>query len=109
MSSEIPQSYRIRYDVHCSLENFFGKEIIVKRCYSEVHAKLKLGEYCEKKYGKEFQYIKFISVTKDTFEGLFGEIFGDNIISDLFGDKNYKDDYFGDILRDLKNRKNKAF
>jgi hypothetical protein len=96
--------------VHCSLENFFGKEIIVKRCYSEVHAKLKLGEYCEKKYGKDFQYIKFISVTKDNFEGLFSEMFGDNdVINDLLREKKGINDYLGDILRDLKNGRNKAF
>ena len=99
------KSYRIKYEVHCRLENFFGKEIVVKNCYSEVQAKYKLGAYCEKKYGVEFECVKFISVTEETFEGLFNDIFGDNAVNDLFGDKKYKNDYFDNLLRNLKKKK----
>jgi hypothetical protein len=95
------KSYRIKYEVHCRLENFFGKEIVVKNCYSEVQAKYKLGAYCEKKYGVEFECVKFISVTEETFEGLFNNIFG----NDIFDNKSDKNDIFGDILKNLKNKK----
>lgn len=102
-----PKSYRIKYDVHCKLQNFFGKEIVVKNCYSEVHAKYKLGAYCEKKYGVEFDFVTFKSVIEESFEGLFGDIFGnDQSVNDLLGSKGGKNDYFGDLLRDLKNKKN---
>lgn len=95
------KSYRIKYEVHCRLENFFGKEIVVKNCYSEVQAKYKLGAYCEKKYGVEFECVKFISVTEETFEGLFNNIFG----NDIFDNKSDKNDIFGDILKNLNNKK----
>lgn len=101
-----PKSYRIKYEVHCRLQNFFGKEIVVKNCYSEVQAKYKLGAYCEKKYGVEFECIKFISVTEESFGALFNDIFGnDNSINDFLGDKKYKNDYFSDLLKNLKNKK----
>lgn len=95
------KSYRIKYEVHCRLENFFGKEIVVKNCYSEVQAKYKLGAYCEKKYGVEFECVKFISVIEETFEGLFNDIFG----NDIFDNKSDKNDIFGDILKNLNNKK----
>ena len=60
--NETLQSYRIKYDVQCKLQNFFDKEMIVKNCYCELQAKMKLGTYCEKKYGSEFESIKFKSV-----------------------------------------------
>jgi hypothetical protein len=90
-----PASFRIKYDIHCRFNNCFGKEVIVKNCLSELHAKIKLGDYCEKKYGREFEYIKFISVKK---EGELGDLFNDNIFGKGFGQnlsfneifKNYK-------------------
>ena len=103
------KSYRIKYDVHCSLENHFGKEIIIKNCLSEFHAKMKLGAYCEKKYGKEFDFIKFISVTEEYLGSLYDSIFGEHTdISDLINsyqnDKKYKDLY-KDFLSKLRNKK----
>jgi len=97
---ETLNSYRIVYNVHCRFENFFEKEIIVKNCYSEVHAKYKLAAYCEKKYGVEFEFITFKTVTKeidvynsDIFNDIFDKTdknnenlgFNDNIFSNLFG------------------------
>ena len=73
----------------------------MKNCYSEVQAKYKLGAYCEKKYGVEFECVKFISVTEESFEGLFNDIFG----NDIFSNKNNNNDIFGDILKNLKNKK----
>lgn len=80
--SNRPKSYRIKYDVHCRFQNFFEKETIVKNCYSEVQAKYKLGAYCEKKYGVEFDFVTFKSVTEETFRDEFNDIFGD-ILKDL--------------------------
>jgi hypothetical protein len=77
MQSDRPKSYRVKYDVHCRFKNHFGKEIVVKNCYSEVHAKFKLGKFCEKTYGKEFDFIKFTSVVEESFEKLFNDILGD--------------------------------
>ena len=103
-NSDVPRSFRIKYDVHCRFKNHFKKEIIVKNCYSEIHAKFKLGAFCEKQYGKEFECIKFISVSEETIQGLFGDIFGDDV-GYVFGNKKYKDDFFGDFMKNLKNKK----
>lgn len=94
--TEVPRSYRIVYDVHCRFQNFFGKEIIVKNCYSEIHAKYKLASYCENKYGKEFDFLTFKSVkTEDcTFDDMFG-------MKDLLGD----DKSLLNLLNDLKKKK----
>lgn len=105
-NSDVPRSFRIKYDVHCKLQNFFGKEIVVKHCYSEVHAKYKLGSYCEKKYGVEFHFITFKSVCEENLGTMFNDLFGDNdAINDLLGGKGDKNDLFGDVLRNLKNKK----
>lgn len=82
--SEI-HSYRIKYEVHCRFQNFFGKEMVVKNCLSEVQAKYKLGAYCEKKYGAEFECVKFLSVTEESISDLFNDLFEDKNINDLFG------------------------
>jgi hypothetical protein len=103
MTADTLRSYRIKYDVHCKLENFFGKEIVVKNCYSEVHAKMKLGKYCEKHY-KEFDFIKFISVTEEGFNSLFGDVFGNNF-GDAFKDKNSYMDIIDNIRKKVKNKK----
>ena len=84
---ETPRSFRIKYEVHCRLENFFSKEIIVKKCYSELQAKVRLNDFCVKKYGKEFDFIKVISVEceKSDYNELiekFSEILGES--ADLF-------------------------
>ena len=99
-NADVLRSYRIKYDVHCRIQNFFGKEIVVKNCYNEVHAKFKLGTHCEKKYGKEFDFIIFKSVTEEGFDGLFNDIFG-NV------DNNFKgfDNTFSDLMKNLKNKK----
>lgn len=99
--AEVPRSYRIIYDVHCKLQNFFGKEIIVKNCYSEVHAKYKLGAYCEKKYGKDFDFVTFKSVKMDNIQQMCDDIFGKNAMKDIFGN----DNSMSDLLNELKNKK----
>lgn len=76
------KSYIIKYSVHCKLENFFDKEMIVKNCLSEVQAKYKLGAYYEKKYGNEFEYIKFESITLYTENKNFDNIFSQD--KDIF-------------------------
>jgi|ADurb_Cas_01_Slu_FD_contig_31_3274667_length_784_multi_3_in_0_out_0_2 hypothetical protein len=96
------RSYRIKYDLHCKLQNFFGKEIVVKNCYSEVHAKYKLGAYCEKKCGADFDFITFKSVTEEGFEGLFNDIFGN---PDTFNCGSKTEDLYTNLLKNLKNKK----
>lgn len=82
------KAYTIKYDVHCAIQNFFGKEIIVKNCMSELHAKTKLDDFCKKKYGTEYQYIIVISCTEKIDLGnIFGNGFSPNAFSDLFGKK----------------------
>lgn len=97
--SEYYKSYRIKYDVHCKFQNFFNKEMLIKNCMSELHAKMKLGVYCEKKY-KEFDHVKFKSVEEENdimkgFEDIFGKGFGDkkdiSIFNDLLKNSKKKD------------------
>jgi len=72
--SEYQKTYRIKYEVHCKLQNFFNKEIIIKKCLSELHAKAKLDDYCKKKY-TEYQYIKVIKCTEENdFMSMFNDI-----------------------------------
>jgi len=99
--SEGKKTYRIIYDVHCRFENFFGKEMIVKNCYSEAHAKYKLGEYYEKKYKAEFEFISFKS-TKEEESKFDGELF-----DTLFGDALNKDTYKSNPFMDLLNKHRK--
>jgi len=99
------RSFRIKYEVHCRLQNFFGKEMVVKNCYSEVQAKYKLGAYCEKKYGVEFESVKFLSITEESFGELFNDIFGNSSTNDLFGDKKYDSNFFTNMLKNLKSKK----
>ena len=81
------KSYTIKYDVYCKLENFFGKEIIVKNCVSEIHAKFKLDDFCKKKYGIEFDYLIISSCNEKSVFDISNEIFGKNFgdINNLFG------------------------
>lgn len=82
------KSYTIKYDVHCQLQNFFGKEMIVKNCMSVLHAKSKLDDFCKKKYGKEYQHIIVISCTEKIDLGhIFGDGFPGDAFSDMFGGK----------------------
>jgi len=92
---ETPKSFRIKYEVHCRLENFFGKEIVVKKCYSELHAKVKLNDFCVKKYGKEFDFIKVVSI-KCEIENLL------NAFDNIFGEKSIFDNAFTDLLKTYK-------
>lgn len=82
------KSYIIKYEVHCLLQNFFNKEMIVKNCMSELHAKSKLDDYCKKKYGIEYQCI-IISSCKENYDlgGIFGKGFPGDAFSNLFGGK----------------------
>lgn len=89
MNTKDNKTFRIKYDIHCKLENFFNKEILVKNCMNELHAKLKLGEYIEKKYGKEFECIQFKSVKEEyNLDDMFksNSDFG-NVFNDIFGKK----------------------
>jgi hypothetical protein len=100
--SEAPKSYRVKYEVHCKLQNFFNKEMIVKKCLSALHAKAKLDDYCRNKYGIEYQCIIVTSCTEennimDAFDSIFGK--------DAFGNKSTYNDSFADIIKNLKNKK----
>jgi hypothetical protein len=82
------KSYTIKYDVHCQTQNFFGKEMIVKNCMSVIHAKSKLDDFCNKKYGWEYQYIIVISCEEKIDLGnIFGKGFPGDAFSDMFGGK----------------------
>lgn len=93
------KKFRIKYNVHCLLQNFFDKEIVIKECMSEMHAKVKLNEYCKKNY-TEFCYIiiKFCK-EEDSIGDLFGDIFPG--LGDLKGSTNS----FNEILKNLKKTK----
>ena len=81
------KSFIIKYEVHCKLQNFFNKEIIVKNCMSEMHAKAKLDDYCRKKHGVEYQCIIVLSCKED-YLGAFGDVFGKGFnMNDLFRGK----------------------
>lgn len=94
------KSFKIVYDIHCRFENHFKKEIIVKRCLSEIHAKIKLREYIQKKYGPEFDYIIVISCKEDV-------LLGDTLDS-ILNDSN-NPNYFSDFLKKMKNKDFKGF
>lgn len=96
---ENKKSYRIVYEVHCKLENFFGKEMIVKNCYSELHAKVKLNDFCIKHYGNEFEFMKVISVKSDeTFSDIF-DMFNEKTTKSK--DKSFMEGFY-DILKKYK-------
>ena len=80
------KSYIVKYEVHCKLQNFFNKEIIIKNCISEMHAKAKLDDFCRKKHGIEYQCIIVLSCKEDSGLGAFGDIFGKGF-ADIFGGK----------------------
>lgn len=86
------ESYTIKYEVHCLLENFFDKEIIIKNCMSELHAKTKLDNFCKKKY-KEYQYIIVKSCKKD--KSVLEDIMGGSGFNDIFGGKNFNNIFGG--------------
>jgi hypothetical protein len=75
--------FRIIYEVHCKLQNFFNKEIIIKNCLSELQAKVWLNDFCKRKYGKEFDFLIVISINPEkekSFENLDGL---DSILNEL--------------------------
>lgn len=102
----------IKYDVHCKLQNFFGKETKVKNCLSELHAKVKLNDFVKEKYGIEFTHIIVHECKEDNdFLKMFGDILngkdkfngGKDPLSDLS-----KDNPLTDLLfKDIKNGKKK--
>ena len=99
--SDAPKNYRVKYEVHCKLQNFFNKEMIVKRCLSALHAKAKLDDYCKKTYGIEYQCIIVTSCVEEdnimsAFDSIFGKGFG--------GNKSTYNDSFADIIKNLKNK-----
>lgn len=83
------KAFLIKYEVHCILQNFFGKEMIVKNCLSELHAKSKLEDFCKKKYGSEYHYI-VIKSCSEHFLSSNGKI-DSNSMKDIFSN-------FGDIF-----------
>lgn len=99
--SDAPKNYRLKYEVHCKLQNFFNKEMIVKKCLSALHAKAKLDDYCKKKYGIEYQCIIVTScIEEDNIMDAFNSMFGKNDFS-----KGFTPDSFSDIIKNLKNKK----
>ena len=83
------KSYIIKYEVHCKLQNFFNKEIVVKNCMSEMHAKAKLDDYCKKRYGIKYQCIIVTSCKEKSilngFDNIFGKGFPNDAFADMFG------------------------
>lgn len=97
------KSYRMQYEVHCKLQNFFGKEMVVKNCQSELHAKIKLNSFCKKHYGTEFDYIIIKTVTS-----IFPENFMNNdIFNDIFKNNKNFDKGFSNIFDNLLNKNKK--
>lgn len=93
------KSFTIKYDVHCKFQNFFGKETIVKNCMSEMHAKVKLNEWCKTKYGIEFTHIIIKTCVEkltlgDSFDSIFGDAFGQ-----MKNDKKSMKDLFGNAFK----------
>jgi hypothetical protein len=86
----------IKYDVHCKLHNFFGKETKVKNCLSEMHAKARLDEYCCKHY-IEYSYIIIHECKEecDDFLKMFGDILNPKNTNDKIKD-------IDDILKNIK-------
>jgi hypothetical protein len=103
LMSDASKSYRVKYEVHCKLQNFFNKEMIVKNCLSKLHAKAKLDSYCRRHYGIEYQCIIITSCSEENdYIKMFDDIFG----YDKFGDnQQYKTDLFSDLMKNLKNKK----
>lgn len=95
------KTFRIKYDIHCQLQNFFGKEILVHKCWSEIHAKVKLNEMIKNKYGKEFSYIIVVSCKEegDDIFKMFGDIFNPG--------KNKET--LSDMLKNIKNETKKPY
>jgi hypothetical protein len=96
--AEYQKSYRIKYHIKCRFQNFFGKEIVVKNCMSEIHAKAKLDDYCRKNYP---EYVCII-VSSCSQEGDVMDMF-----SDLFGNSSSYDSnpFMKDLINNLKNKK----
>lgn len=51
-----------------------NKEIVVKNCMGEMHAKIKLNEYLKKKYGEG--ELRVMTCSNDDIFSAFGNIFG---------------------------------
>ena len=74
--TEANLKYRIKYNVYCTLRNFFDKETVIKNCMSELHAKVRLKEFLQKKYGRELEDVRIFSCIEegdDKFK-LFGDL-----------------------------------
>ena len=92
-----PKSYRVKYDVHCKLQNFFNKEMIVKNCLSELHAKAKLDTYYKSKYGVEYQCIVVTKCTCEDITNRFEDILGKDIFKN--------DDTIINLFKNIKDKK----
>ena len=102
--SETGKNYRVKYTVKCSYENFFGKEMIVKNCWSELHAKVKLNDYCSQRY-KEYVCVVITECKEETdlsgFDDIFGKGFGDSYKNES------KNRSYTDLLSDIFKKKKK--
>ena len=67
------KSYIIKYCIYYSNGGFHNKEMKVKNCMSEAHAKVKLEKYLMK-HNDDFQKLVIYSVIED-YLGVFGDIF----------------------------------
>jgi len=61
--------FRITYEYGTRTD----KEIVVHNCMGEMHAKIKLNDYCKKKYGDG--ELRVITCTNDDIFSAFGDIF----------------------------------
>ena len=103
--SDSDKKYHIKYKVKCVYENHFNKEMIVKNCMSELHARVKLNEYCSKKY-KEYVCIIITECKEETdllsgFGDIFGKVFGDSYKNET------KNRSYTDLLSDIFKKKKK--
>ena len=95
----MPRTFNIKYDIHCRFENHFGKEMIVKNCVDESHAKNKLHEYWKKRIGVELEFISYNSIQEipvsdkdlsSSVGSIFDDIFDNDVMSSLLKGSNNK-------------------
>ena len=67
------KTFLIKYCIYYSDDSFHNKEMKIKNCMSEMHAKVKLEEYL-KKHNSNFQKLVVYSATEDVL-GIFGDAF----------------------------------
>jgi hypothetical protein len=60
------ETYYFEFAVICVYENHWNLKIRVKRCTNEAHAKVKLEDYCKRKYPKFERLIIYKSKLEST-------------------------------------------